>query len=255
MTVRLLMFLGLLTLVSCCKFNENETFFILEDEEWSDGRLLMVNKSDSILIKELADSTKRYFPTMHNMYSEEQEDMILTSDSDWRWHIQTWPCYPIYVHRATGRVDTLYCFSSTSSHVCIGYISASKQYKDWLIMESKVPGMILKHTYLADESRRQSEVFALSLCNYTYAGQKKVFDSRKVFYWMANQHTYDIFGPLTKKELKVLMQKQNIPLPIKLKGHYDRYVYARDSSHDILMNRPKEFKWPHHRKRSDITIE
>ena len=256
MATRFLMIFALPFLMYSCDFMPRDvTFYVWEEERWSDGRFLMVNFSDSVQVKEKINPTNHYDVRRTNLYCQDQKDMILKSDSDWNASLRIWPCFPIRVHRASGRVDTLYCFGNQGCFFSIGYISACATTKDWLIIESKVPGKILGREHLANEKIPECDVYMLFMGHYTYIGQKKVFESRKVDYWIANQHSYDIFGPLTKKQLKVQMQKLKIPLPMKLDGYYDRYSYAFDSTGFFLSDEPKEFLAPHHREREGILID
>ena len=254
--MRFLLLIVLILLLSGCDFEPRDvTFYVWEDECWTNGRFLNVNQSDSVQLKEMPDSAKRYGISQRNLLCREKENLILESDSDWRYSFRIWPCFPIRVHRVSGRVDTLYCFTSCA-YVCVGYISAYTKSNGWLVLESKVPGKILGHEYLAQDKYKEYDTLSLQMYAYSYAGQERIFATRKVDYWIASQHTYDIFGPMTRKELKAQLQELHIPLPLKLDGIYDRYVHVfPEDSLSPAPKTPKAFYWPNHREREDVVIE
>ena len=254
MVARLICFYAILLLVGCSYEPKGVTFFVREEDDWSNSRILLVNQFDTVMIKEVVNPAKRYGFTCHNLFCKNREDMILKSDSDWEQSIRIWPCFPIRIHRISGRVDTLYCFGKHYAYTGIGYISAYGTQGNWMVLESKVPGRILGHEYLVDNKDKTRDTLSLLMAEYTYAGQERVFASRKVDYWIASRNSYDLFGPMTRKELKEQMRQLKISIPMVLDGLYDRYVRTHDSTHRVD-NTPKEFYWPHHRKRKDVIIE
>lgn len=95
----------------------------------------------------------------------------------------------------------------------------------------------------------------VSMRDCTYQGQEKVFESPIVDYWIASQHTPNLYGPFTKMELKAWMDRLGIPRPMRLYVPYDRYNYVWDSIGDGPNEEPKAFRWPHHRSRKGTLIE
>ena len=253
----LLYFLLSLVIFASCDFEPKDvSYYIWEEEEEAYGRFLKANTPDNICTDITPDSTKRFTDCSYNLYCTDQSNLRTTSDTLWEENYRKGLYYPIYVHRATGRIETLYKSVYLYGATCIeiGYISRAKRLKDWLIIENRLPGKINGYNNLANEECRRCDIFSLTMSDYNYDGQKKVFESHSSYYWIANKHTTDIFGPLTKSELKSQIQKLGIPLPIKLEGLYDRYSYCRDSDGNILPE-PKAFRWPHHQSREDLEIK
>lgn len=256
MSTRLFSLIALFPLYVSCDFEPRDvTFYVWEEEEVDNGRFLNVNRSDSVVIdaENMPAPECRYKANPRNIAQRRREDLTLASDSVWAYASRIWPCFPVRVHRASGRVDTLYCFDRKSAVFDIGYISAFEKRKGWLVIESKVPGKILGHECLACDDYNALDTFSLSMTYYTFAGQERVFASEEVDYWIASLRSYDIFGPLTRQELKKQMQKLHIPLPMKLDGYYDRYVYLLGRVDTTPT--PEAFYWPHHRNRVGTTIE
>ena len=251
MITRLIRLYAILLLVGCDYNPKGVTFFYMEDDDWSDGRELFVNQSDSVSIKEDVNPAKRYNITCHNLFCKNREDMILKSDSAWEESIRLWPCFSVRVHRISGRVDTLYCFGSDYAYVDIGYISAYGRQGNWMVLESKIPGRILGHEHLVNDKDKTRDTLSLLMGEYTYAGQERVFTSRKVDYWIASQKSSDLFGPMTRNELKEQMRQLNIPIPMVLDGPYDRYV----DTFGPADGKPRAYSWPHWRRRKDFIIE
>lgn len=248
----------LLFIIVGCDFEPKDvSYYIWEEEEIADGRNLKINTPDSIVIDMMPDSSKRFGDYAGNLFCTDVRNLLLTTDSTWEANFRKRLYFPIYVHRFSGRIDTLYkrSYLYSAGWIDIGHVSGSETHGNWLVIESKKPGMIIGYDYLSNKGCLGCDKLSLHMWDYTYEGQEKVFESKKVFYWIASKHTTDIYGPLTKSELKVQMRRLGIPLPLKMDGWYDRYTYSRDEDGDLLPEEPKAFRWPYHRSREGTLIE
>jgi len=132
--------------------------------------------------------------------------------------------YPLYVHRPTGRTDTLYLgYYRTQTELCFGHVHRECFLDNWIILECRLPGRILGYTHLFDESYREIPIDKLYLGSYTYEGQRLIFESEDFDYWIINRLTTDLFGPLTEKQLVKYLNELKIPLPVELKSSYFPY--------------------------------
>ena len=247
----------LLQLVSCDFEPKDVVFYVWEEEEWEDGRQVVYRYDDSLFSHGLPDSSRCYPCTMYNMFCREESgllgDTVSDEDKSQKWY------EIIFFHRASGRVDTLYspayrnCKSTISG---LGYVSGGKKCGEWLVLECKKPGKIVGRDDLCNvKPLNQYGPLGVNMKDCTYQGQEKVFESPIVDYWIASQHTPNLYGPFTKMELKAWMDRLGIPRPMRLYVPYDRYTYARDSIGDFPDEEPKAFRWPHHRSRKGTLIE
>ena len=135
----------------------------------------------------------------------------------------------------------------------VGYISRDYTSKKWIVMECKIPGEILGHDHLSELALEQGydtlPAYRLPMHAYTYTGQKIVFESNQVHYWIASRKTADLYGPCSEKELIRQMKGLGIPLPIELDGNYDRYT-----RNDTDEQKPTEYYYPHHKARPNKVI-
>ena len=247
----------LLQLVSCDFEPKDVVFYVWEEEEWVDGRHVVCRYDDSLFSHGLPDSSRCYPYTMHNVFCREESgllgDTISDEDKSQKWYEL------FFLHRASGRVDTLYspAYRNCSSSIMgLGYVSGGKKCGEWLVLECKKPGKIVGRDDLYNvKPLNQYGPLGVSMMDCTYKGQEKVFESPIVDYWIASQHTPNLYGPFTKMELKAWMDRLGIPRPMRLYVPYDRYTYARDSIGDFPDEEPKAFRWPHHHSRKGTLIE
>ncbi len=248
---------SMLLYVSCDFEPTDVTFYVWEEEEWTNGRHVMCHCEDTLAIQGLPDSSRCFPYTMHNLFCREESglrsDTVSDEKDEQEWYIL------FLVHRASGRVDTLYSSflrNCSSSIMGLGYVSGVKIFKEWLVLECKKPGKIVRREDLCNEKTlNEYGPLSVRMADCTYEGQEKVFESNIVDYWIASQHTLNLYGPFTKSELQVWMTKLGIPRPMKLYGAYDRYNYVRGNIGDEPSEEPKAFRWPHHRKREGTMIE
>lgn len=246
-----------ITIIVGCDFEPKDvSYFVWEEEEFCDGRNLKINTPDTICIDVMPDSLKRFDDCGYNLFCTDAKDLQISTDSIWEENFRNRLYFPIYVHRFSGRIDTLYkrSYLYSAGQIEIGYVSGEKSSGNWLVVQSKKPGLILGYDYLSDKERFGCDKLSLYMWDYSYEGQEKVFASDNVYYWIASRNTTDIYGPLTLDEIKAQMRDLGVPLPFKLDGRYDRYTYCRDSNGNILPQ-PKAFRWPNHRKRDGTLIE
>ena len=246
-----------LQFVSCDFEPKDVVFYVWEEEEWPDGRHVMYHYDDSLFSHGLPDSSRCYPYTMHNVFCREESgllgDTISEEEKSQKWYEL------IFFPRASGRVDTLYspAYRNCSSTISgLGYVSGGKECGEWLVLECKKPGKIVGRDDLCNvKPLDQNGPLGVSMEDCTYKGQEKVFESPIADYWIASQHTPNLYGPFTRRELKAWMDRLGIPRPMRLYVPYDRYTYARDSTGDFPNEKPKAFRWPHHRNRKGTWIE
>lgn len=219
---------------------------MIEDHEHGLGRYLTLPYEDSLMVDSLPNLSSCYDLTRKNFYCREKERLQRTPDDSTdctgKKYLLT------FVHRASGRVDTLYNYTKPGGNLLLfGYVSGYKRHERWMVLESKDPEEILGRKYLC---RPIPDKRVVHLDDCTFEGQKKFFDSRIADYWIVYLYSTDFYGPFNMNELKVQMRKLGIPLPMKLYGIYDRYVdnYS-DEPH------PKAFYWPRHHYREGTLIE
>lgn len=246
-------------LFASCDFEPTDvTFYVWEEEEWTDGRHVMCHCDDSLATFGLPDSTGCFPCTRHNLFCREKSKLLSDTVPKEKEMRKRHSLY--FVHRASGRTDTLYdtFFKNSSSSIMgLGYVSGWKINGEWLVLECKLPGKIVGREDMCNvKPLEESGPLYVDMRDCTYDGQEKVFESDIVDYWIASQHTLDLYGPLTKDELKVYMTKLGIPRPMKLYAGYDRYTYVGDGVGDSFPEpEPKAFRWPHHRDREGTVIE
>lgn len=248
-----------LVLLAACDFQPRDvSLYVWEDERCYDGRFLLINP-DTACAGVMPDTSRRYELSSHNLYARHADSLLAEKDTSWERRYMKGLCYALRVHRASGRIDTLYylgwCYCN-SEPVLIGYISEDWKNNDWLVLQSKKPGLIVGREYLSNPSALDARGdLGVYMRDCTYRGQEKVFESRIVDYWVASRHTADLYGPFNMTQLKRQLRHIGISLPLKLDGGYDRYTYSRDSVAFFVGDSPKAFYWPHHRSRKGTVIE
>ena len=245
---------GLLFLVASCDFEPKDVnFFVLEDHEgWSNSRNLKANDINNTHIS-FGKGNKTMECSTKNLYCKDKDSLQYYTIER---KVDSW--YPIYTHRNDGRTDTLYVWDHEkwgSRVIDVGHISRWAKLKNWLVLETKLPGEILEHTHLNREEHLGRNIYDLQMCHYTYKGQKMVFDSNRVYYWIASRRSTHLYGPFSEKELKKKLAELQIQLPVTLNGCYDRYIHGDNPDADVFQTEPKEFYFPHHRSREDKIIK
>lgn len=249
----------ILSLCACDSYSKDDTFCVSTNPDISNGRYLELKKPMGRYDGEYPDPTKRYEFCIRNLLCLNPDGMECFRDTfeAFQFQMSTFQrheAFPVSVHRASGKIDTLYmCWRFMG--VPIGYVSGQYEEKNWLIVECKEVGKILGYDYLADESYRSRPTSHLSMADYTYEGQEKVFESKRVSYWIASTKTLDLYGPLTKKELSSQIKALGLSLPIKLHAICDQYARARRKNGEFIKPFPKQMNWPHLRKREGTIID
>ena len=166
--------------------------------------------------------------------------------------------YPIYVHRPSGRTDTLHEHIIHSATIpYIGVIRRRCKTDSCYVFETVFPGKVLGRSFIVDEACDSDCSDYYSLNVYSYEGQKKVFESKQFHYWIINRFTTDWYGPLTEQELTLQLKELGIPLPLTLKNIHSPYVMPNMVNGDFAdIPVPKHFMyWPHDKKHGDKIIE
>ncbi len=234
---------------------KNGLYRFYEDETWGDGRELQLYRPDSSFIDTTYIPGACFYPASCNMWCLDKDSLIsYSNDSDYCYRT----LYPVYVHRASGRIDTLHnSFVLYAHDMDIGYIHRKWESDLWFVMESKRPGEILGYSYIVDDAYKNRNPLNLVMMNYSYEGQEKVFESQNSYFWIIQRHTTDIYGPLTEEQLVAQLKTLDIQFPINLRAIYNRYVMPRinDSERSFAdLPKPKHFYWPRHKKTKDKVI-
>ena len=225
-------------------------FLIGLDESFANGRILRLNDlNGESCFKEPLDSLNIKVPSQRNMMRLGDSCIAEKIDEFLIKYLR-----PVYVHRMSGLIDTLY--TTPSNSVGVGYVSRVCWRKKWLVVESKQPWKCLGYSCLADTNFLRIPKERLTLMDYTYEGQRLVFEWENSDFWIASRTTKDIWGPLTEEDVGIVAKQLGIKTPITLKGYYDRYVYSRidDEDGSIVHPFPKEFYYPNHVVRPNKTI-
>lgn len=246
MPLFLVFLFGLLDGLEVCR-RGSDLFYIQEDHEFGNGRSLVANNEGNDYWEKNGigrlDSTclMPWHDRLMELDNVEEYELI---DSFF-----TLRLCPIYVHRTSSRVDTFYCYNSI---IDIGYIQRDAKTKDWMVLECKSPKLVLDSTY---KERRSPYSSWGTLQSYSWEGQRLFFDSPLSYYWIIGRKTPHLYGPLSDKQLRIQLRRLKIPLPLTLKGRYDRYVHNYADYKGWQKNVPHEVYWPHHKSRPDKIIE
>jgi hypothetical protein len=246
---------------------KGQVFFVRENHEYGNGRNLELYWPDNIPSVYPVSYLDLSF---HNLWCRDPDSLVITTTNP-QTNPELYPMHPLYIHRLSGRIDTLYHTHHVISApeddfrpraygvggVHIGYIHRECKVKGFYVMETKLPGESLGKKYISDFKDIGKDTLLYDLAYYTYEGQEKVFESELSHFWIANSSTTDLYGPLTEEELVVQLEQLGVRLPIKLKNPYDRYVYPK--RHDVYIDSisyvvnmdsvppfytPKHFSWP-----------
>lgn len=191
---------------------------------YDDGyRPFVIYRPDSSLIDTThTPGTPFYEADANNLWCLDSLRLRLSHEGDTSSNCQF--IYPLYVHRPTGRTDSLYLrYYETQSVLDFGHIHRECFLDKWIILECRLPGRILGYTHLFDETYRNVPIDELHLGSYTYKGQRLIFESNDFDYWIINRLTTDLYGPLTENELIMQLKELRVPLPVKLKSSYFPY--------------------------------
>ena len=206
--------------------------------------------------------TPFYDLSTHNLWCLDPSKLVLSHDADSSIEFQQ--IYPFYVHRPTGKIDTLYHgYYWLTATIDFGHVHRECFLDKWIILECRLPGRILGYSYLFDESYRGIPIDNLYEGSYTFEGQKLIFESKDFDYWVINRLTTDLYGPLTEKQLIKQIKALEIPLPVKLESSYFPYRKHLFNGEilplpDSLYDNPKAFtrEYPHGDKvRAKVIVE
>lgn len=237
----------LLGLIVCIIYQDikyhSGTFDIIEEHEYGNGRMLKFNDLEP-QFEDKVHPQKKLDTSFSNLYNRDGSGMHYFVDS------MNLGIYPLYVHRFSGRVDTLYAAKRETLY-SIGYIQRVHYGKKWLVIEVKDIFRTLGYQHLAGEEYKKYNRDCLNLSCYTYEGQRIFFDSDSSDFWIVNRYVTHMYGPLTEAELRTQLKRLHISLPLTLEGMYDRYVYNQQ----ITVEPPKEFHYWHWQERPDRIIQ
>ena len=154
-------------------------------------------------------------------------------------------------HRFSGETDTLSTGTYNGHKLgMVGYIQRVGNLEKWLILETKIPSMILDSTYLVNDS-----IVSAYLGEFSYEGQAKVFDSKLSQFYIVNKYAPELYGPMNENEVKQQCQDLQIALPVTLEGRYDRYVVTHKTINGRLEKKPNTFSWPNWHMRENKVIQ
>ena len=251
--------ISLLLLLASC-FDDGPTMGLYGwylDTNWSDGYSLHLYRPDSsyIDVNHVPGTPFYKANSSYNFWCADKDSLIAYQPENGPDFNHT--LYPVYVHRASGRVDTLHnSFIYRATAVPLGFVQRECEIEKWLILECKLPGEILSHSFLADTAYEAENPMSFSMYMYTYEGQERIFESDLSHFWIISLHTTDMYGPLTEKELAAQLTQLGIALPVILKQRYSPYVRPGMSDGSFAdIPEPKHFiYWPHDKKRKPKVI-
>lgn len=247
---------AVLQLILICISCETDPSVGLYQFGWTDDdgyRTFYIYRPDSSFIDTThVPETAFYDACAHNLWCLDSS-MLQKShdgDSDRAYH----HIYPLFVHRPSGRVDTLY--NPFIYHACglnFGHVHRECFLDKWIILECRLPGRILGYFHLFDDTYRDMPLDNLSEGSYTYEGQRLIFESKDFDYWVVNRMTTDLYGPLTEKELLAQLKALDVPLPVELKSSYFPYKRHREKGTGNIIDFPNYMYtrclfwrvWPH----------
>ena len=151
-------------------------------------------------------------------------------------------------HRFSGETDTL--STGTYNGHKLGMVGYIQRVTVIVILETKIPSMILDSTYLVNDS-----IVSAYLGEFSYEGQAKVFDSKLSQFYIVNKYAPELYGPMNENEVKQQCRDLQIDLPVTLEGRYDRYVVTHKTINGRLEKKPKTFSWPNWHMRENKVIQ
>lgn len=166
--------------------------------------------------------TAFYEADAHNLWCLDSTQLRLSNDDN---PYISKILYPLFIHRASSRTDTLFLPLAIHSRNSLdfGHIHRECFLDEWVILECRLPGRILGYNYLFDEAYRGVPLDELDMSLYTYEGQRQIFESDDFDYWLINRMTTDLYGPLSEENLVDRMKELEVPLPVTLKSMYFSY--------------------------------
>lgn len=255
----------ILHLVLLCISCETDPSVGLYQFAWTDDdgyRHFMIYRPDSSLIDTTHIAGTAFLDAGHNLWCLDSTELRMSHDGDFSKEYQN--IYPLYVHRPSGRTDTL--FLSHTWHAIgldFGHVHRELFLDKWIILECRLPGRILGYSHLFDDTDRDTPLDDLSEGSYTYEGQRLIFESKNFDYWVINRLTTDLYGPFTEEELVTQLKTLEITLPVKLKSSYFPYKRHREKGTGKIISFPDSMYtysifgrvWPHGKEVEPKTIE
>ena len=188
----------------------------------------------------------------HNLWCLDSADLIMLHEGDSSSEFRD--IYPLYVHRPTGRTDTLFLSHQwRANYLDFGHVHRELFLDKWIVLECRLPGRILGYNHLFDETDRDVPLDNLSEGSYDYEGQRLIFESKDFDFWVINRLTTDLYGPLTEEELVIQLKALDVPLPVELKSSYFPYKRHRIKGTGDIVHFPDSMYtysifgrvWPH----------
>lgn len=216
-------------------------------------RYLEIYRPDSSLIDTTHIAGAAFLEAdAHNLWCLDSAELRMAHEGDSSTEYRN--IYPLYVHRPSGRTDTL--FLSHLWHACclgFGHVHRERFLDKWIILECRLPGRILGYNHLFDETDKDTPLDNLSEGSYDYEGQRLIFESKDFDFWVINRMTTDLYGPLNEKELLAQLKALEIPLPVELKSSYFPYKRHRIKGTGDIVHFPDSMYtrylfwrvWPH----------
>lgn len=226
--------------------HRNDIFYVDAYNQYCDGRMVIADFKDYQTDIDIPDSVPSLLVGSHSGMMGIKGDNRLMSSKYY--------CYPVFIHRSSGCVDTLY--APQRGRIGVGYVCRSCYTGDWLVVESKIPYTILGESYIVDPNKRKPKTpINHRMSDYTYEGQHFIFNSSKTLFWIFSRTTPDIFGPYTMQELSTQLVELGIELPITLNGLVNWYVEEDQRDYSKIRPKPKEFYFPNQTRHHDKIIE
>lgn len=218
---QIMVFLCVIILASC-EWRPAFEFYI-EPDFTLNGRSLYFNVPAPIDLSDTSQWIKPFDMADTAKYSCSISNMLNYKPFE-KVKVPEWSFYkvmPYYFHRSVGgRIDTLY----KNEGIGLGYLSRYYADKKWFVVEIKWPGLTHGYEDLVDSATLSKPLTNVFLADYTYEGQRKIFESDESNYWIVARKSRHLYGPFTEKEILREMPKLGIKLPVKLIGLNDRYA-------------------------------